>query len=95
MTTPSADCVGEEDRFKFVNDLSVLEICNLISIELTCYNVKTNIPSDIIQSNQFIPSINLKPKDYLDKISLLTRNQKMIINEKKSKTMVFNITRNY
>ena len=91
----SADCVGEQDRFKFVDDLTVLEIVNLISIGLSSFNIKAQVPNDIIQSNQFIPASNLKSQDYLNKISLWTKNQKMVINEKKSKTMIFNFTRNY
>ena len=91
----NADFVSEQDRFKFVDDLTILEIINLLSIGLSSYNVKNQVPSDIILSNQFIPAENLKSQDYLDEISLWTRNQKMIVNEKKSKNMIFNFTRNY
>ena len=91
----NADFVNEADRFKFVDDLTILEIVNLLSIGLTCYNVKAQVPSDIIQSNQFIPPTNLKSQDYLNQISEWTKNQKMVINERKSKNMIFNFTKNY
>ena len=91
----SADCVSEEDRFKFVDDLTVLEIVNLLTIGITCFNIKQQVPSDIITSNQFIPSSNLRSQDYLDRINLWTKNQKMIINQKKSKIMLFNFTKNF
>ena len=42
-----ADIVSEEDRFRFVDDLSVLEIVNLLTVGLTSYNLKQNIPNDI------------------------------------------------
>ena len=89
----SADCVNQEDRFKFVDDLTILEIVNLLTIGMTCFNVKSQVPSDIIEGNQFIPPGNLKSQDYLDLISKWTKDQKMIINKKKS--IFFNITINY
>ena len=78
----NADCVNEADRFKFENDLTILEIVNLLSIGISCYNVKAQVPSDIIQSNQFIPPTNLKSHNYLNQISEWTKNQKMVINER-------------
>ena len=62
----NADCVSQEDRFKFVDDLTILEIINILTIGITSYNVKQNVPSDIIQNNQFIPPENLKPQSYSD-----------------------------
>ena len=91
----NADFVSESERFKFIDDLTVLEIVNLLSIGLSTYNVKQQIPTDIINSNQFIPPQNLKSQNYLDKISEWTRNQKMMINESNSKIMIFNFSQNY
>ena len=95
QSNSSANCVNEEDRFKFVDDLTVLEIINLLTIGLTCYNVKAQVPSDIIENNQFIPPENLKSQVYLETISNWTRNQKMALNKKKCKSMFFNFSRNY
>ena len=91
----NADCVNEEDRFKFIDDLTVLEIVNLLMVGISCYNIKNHVPSDILENNQFIPPTNLKSQDILDEISLWTKNQKMVINQKKSKCMIFNYTKNY
>ena len=41
-----ADCVEVEDRFKFVDDLSILEIVNLITVGMTSFNIKPQIPTD-------------------------------------------------
>ena len=65
----SADCVSEEDRFKFIDDLSVLEIINLITIGLSSFNIKGQVPSDIPSHNQFIPPRNLKSQKWLDEIN--------------------------
>ena len=91
----SADCVSLEDRFKFVDDLSVLEIVNLLTIGISSFNIKGQVPSDIPQDNQFIPPQNLKSQQWLDEISNWTQNQKMLINGKKTKTIIFNYTNKY
>ena len=53
------------------------------------------VPSDIPVHNQFIPSEHLKSQTYLNEIKEWTDNQKMVLNEKKTKVMIFNFTDNY
>ena len=83
------------DRFKFIDDLSVLEIVNLLTVGITSFNLKQQIPTEIPTHNQFIPPDNLASQDWLDQINKWTEDQLMIINEKKTKTMIFNFTENY
>ena len=64
------------DRFKFVGDLTVLEIIDLLTVGITPYNIKAHVPSDIPVHNQYIPAANLKSQHYLDEISNWTTNQK-------------------
>ena len=90
-----ADLVSLEDRFRFVDDLSVLEIVNLLTVGLTSYNIKTHIPSDIQIHNQYIPPENLQSQDWLNRIDEWTMKKKMLINEKKTKNMIFNFSSNY
>ena len=47
----SADCVAPEDRFKFVDDLTTLEIFNLLTIGLSSFNVQNLVHNDISESN--------------------------------------------
>ena len=70
QTNHNADSVPEEDRFKFVDDLSCLEIINLINT-------------------------SLKSQKYIEEISTWTKNQQMLISEKKTKAMIINFTKNY
>ena len=53
----NADFVSE--RFKFIDEMTILEIFDLLSIGLSSCNVKHQVPSDIINSNQFISPDNL------------------------------------
>ena len=55
QSNKSADCVNVADRFKFVDDLTILEIVNLLTVGMSSYNIKEHIPSDIPSHNQFIP----------------------------------------
>ena len=80
------------DRFKFVDDLSILEIVNLLTVGITSYNINQQIPSDIPTHNQFIPAEQLQSQGWLNTIDEWTENQKMMINSKKTKTMIFNFT---
>ena len=91
----SADMVNESDRFKFIDDLSILEIVNLLTVGITSFNIKLQVPADLPLHNQFIPPGSLKSQDWLDGINDWTVKQKMMINEKKCKTMIFNYTDNY
>ena len=95
QSNKSADCVTESDRFKFIDDLSVLEIVNLLIVGITSFNLKQQVPSDIPLHNQFVPAEHLESQKWLNTINDWTINQKMLINVKKTKTMIFNYTHNY
>ena len=95
QSNENSNCVNVEDRFKFIDDLTILEIVNLLTIGLTSYNIKEHVPSDIPIHGQFIPPQNLQSQDWLQEINNWTINQKMKINEKKTKTMIFNYTKKH
>ena len=91
----NADFVSESDRFKFIDDLTVLEIINLLTVGISCFNLKQQVASDLATHNQFIDPEQLESQKYLDQINEWTKEQKMKINEKKTKYMIFNFTQNY
>ena len=95
QSNTSADCVNPGDRFKFVDDLTILEIVNLLTIGLSSFNIKEQVPSDIPSHGQYIASKDLKSQEWINKINDWTNGQKMIINENKTKTMIFNYTEKY
>ena len=73
----------------------MLEIVNLLTVGITSFNLKQQVPSDIPVHNQYIPADHLKSQEWLNTINDWTRKQKMLINEKKTKTMIFNYTNKY
>ena len=90
----SADCVKESERFRFIDDLSVLEFVNLLTVGITSFNIKQQVANDIPNHNQYIPPQNLESQEWLNTISDWTVKQKIMLNEKKSKTMIFNYSHN-
>ena len=75
-------------RFKFVDDLTVLELVMMAGL-LTEYNFKAHVASDIGIDEQFIPATSLETQNNLNYIAQWTENNKMKINENKSNYMVF------
>ena len=68
QSNDNTDCVELSKKSKFIDDLRILEILNLLSIGLAHYNFKYHVPSDIPASGLIIPSENLQTQIYLDKI---------------------------
>ena len=96
QTNNNTDFVSEENRFKFIDDLSVLEMINLISVGISSYNCKLQVPSDLnSEHNQYVPPENTKSQEYLNKISEWTDEHQMKLNSDKSKYMVVNYTDKY
>ena len=95
QSNDNADCVTESERFKFVDDLTFLEVIYLLNVGLSTYNVKVHIPSHIPTHNQLISADNLQSQHHLKVINNWTKKKKMKINEKKTKNMIFNFTKNF
>ena len=69
QTNDNADCVPEDDRFKFVDDLTTIEIINLLTSGISSFYVKSQVPSDIPEHGQFIDSDKLKSQQQMDRQS--------------------------
>ena len=95
QTNHNADVVPQEDRFKWVDDLTALEKINLVNIGLCSYNFKQHVASDIPIEGSYVKNRELQTQFYLDQINDWTVNQKMEINQKKTKAMLINFTQNY
>ena len=92
---PQGALWGILEYFKYIDDLSILEKANLLCIGLSTYNFKQNVASDIPQDGFFLDPENLKTQDSLNRISEWTKQNQMLLNIKKTKTMNFNFTRNH
>ena len=91
----NTDILDEDEKFKFIDDLSTLEIINLISIGLACYSYQNHVPSDIATNSLFLDPKNVKSQDYLRNIESWSESKQMKLNEKKTNYMIFNFSSNY
>ena len=79
-----ADFLSEEESFKYIDDLSILEFINLISVWISWYKCKLLVPNDIGTDNKYIPPENLQTQSHLDRIQNWTEEKKMKVNTTKS-----------
>ena len=62
-----AESVNEEDRFKYIDDLQVLELVMLAGI-LTDYNVYLHVPSDVPLDHKFLSGADTTMQSHLDRL---------------------------
>ena len=77
--------MDHEEKFYFIDDLSVSEVPNLINIGLKFYNFHQHVASDIGVENSYPDASNIKAQTYLDKVADWTNEHEMKLNDKKSK----------
>ena len=75
-------------RFKFVDDLTVLELL-LLGDWLSNYNFKLHVANDIGLEENFISPDNLQTQSHLNEIAKWTASNEMKLNEEKCKYMIF------
>ena len=86
----------ETINLKFIDDLSILEIINLICLGLSSFNCKLQVPSDInVEHGQYLPPQNTHSVGYLKNICDWTDEHQMQLNADKYKFMVVNFTEKY
>ena len=89
----NTDFLNEKEKFKYIDDLSILEVINLILAGISSYNVRQQVPSDIKIGNKFLHSKDIQTQGYLDRISEWTQEKEMKLNCNKSNYMIFNFSK--
>ena len=82
-------------KVKLVDDLSILELINLITVGLSSYNVKQQVPSDIGVDQKYLPCENILTQSHVNNLVQWTKEIKMMLNGQKTKLMIINFTNNY
>jgi hypothetical protein len=88
QSNDNADIVSPDDRFKYIDDLSVLQLI-LLSGLLVDYDFHQHVASDVGVDDQFLPAEHYQMQDNLHFISNWTKDNLMKINEEKCNYMVF------
>ena len=86
QSNDSADMVSPNDRFKFVDDLIILEILSLLLIQIESYKIQDHVPSDIQVHNGYISRKHLDSQRNLSLINTWTKKKKTMLNMNKQKT---------
>ena len=95
LSNDNTSYLSMQEKYKYIDDLSILEKVNLLCIGLSSYNFKQNVASDIPENGHFLDSNNLKTQDSLNRIADWTRQNQMLLNIRKTKTMNFNFTKKH
>ena len=69
QTKRNLDFVPDDQGYKFVDDGSLFEMLNLLSVGLCSINSKIQVPSDIPPKIAFLPPENTKSQEYLHKVN--------------------------
>ena len=88
-TNDNTDFIDDDDKYKYVDDLSILEFVCLAGL-LCEYNFRLHVASDIAIDSYFLPPHSLKTQEHLNKIGNWTQNNLMMLNKSKSKYIIFN-----
>ena len=80
QSNDNSNCVPVDDRYKYMDDLTMLEAICLMNIGLATFNLKKQVPNHIPVHNQMINSDSLKTQKYLDEIEAWTDAKKMVLN---------------
>ena len=82
-------------KYKWLDDLTVLEVINLLTIGISSYNIRSHVPNDIPVQNGFIEAGNLKIQKNIHSIAEWTEKKLMKLNQRKSCGIILNFTDNY
>ena len=93
QSNKNTDFLSTKEKFKYLDDLSILEVINLVLAGLSSYNAKQQVPSDIQIGHKFIHPSNLKTQSHINKISNWTKEKEMVLNCEKSNYMIFNFSK--
>ena len=93
QSNDNSDDLNCDEKFKFIDDMSTLEVVNLLTIGIASFNFNSQVPNDIATGDMYIPAENLRTQNIIDNLSNWTDKKKMVLNQNKSKLMIFNNTR--
>ena len=88
QSNDNADCVSQADRFKYVDDLSILEIISLAGL-LEEYNFYEHVASDVGCDQLYLPPDTFSTQGNLNSISEWTDRNLMKVNTDKSEYIMF------
>ena len=90
LTNGNLNFLDTDEKFKFVDDASFLEVLNLLSIGLSSFNAKLQVPTDLSPECFFLPTEFTTSQKTLNNITKWTKDNEMKLNCDKTKYMIMN-----
>ena len=90
-----ASFLADDERYKFIDDLSILEIINLVNIGFASFNTRQQVPSDIAVGLDFLPPSSIEFQNHLQRLEAWTKLNKMKLNTDKTNYMVINFSKTH
>ena len=88
QSNDNVDSVPQEDKFKYIDDLSLLQLVCLSGL-LVEYNFLEHVASDVGIGHQFLPPEAYPTQETLNSVAHWTEQNLMQLNEKKCNYMQF------
>ena len=92
QSNDNSDFLNQDEKFKFIDDLSMVELINLISVGIASYNFKAHVASDIGIDNKYLPVENIKSQQFIHSIEQWTGQKQMKLHSDKSKYIIINFS---
>ena len=89
------DPIPPDDRWKWVDDLTSLEVVDVINIGPSSYNFRRHVASDINVNILNVSQENWKTQHFIYALDSWSDNQQIMLHEKKTKIMLVNFTKIY
>ena len=95
QTNNNTDRIPPDDGWKWVDDLTTIEIVDLITVGLSSYNFREHVASDIPMHGQFVAPENLKTQKYISTLDTWSTEHNIKLNKKKTTIMLINFTKKH
>ena len=80
QTNNNSDHIPSEDRWKWVDDVTAVEVVNMINIGVSSYNFRQHITLYIPVHWQYVDQKNIIPHKYIATLDALSERNKMQLN---------------
>ena len=75
QSNDNTEGIPSDMKYKWLDDLSTLEIVNLLTIGISSYNIRSHVPSDVPVHNGFEEAKNLITQRHIENIAEWTEKK--------------------
>ena len=72
LSNSCSEFLEADNKFRFIDDLTVLEVIDLLSLKVKKFDIENSVPNDIPTHNNVVEPKDLKTQEILNKLSKWT-----------------------